>query len=176
MKKEVLDIIDYGYNGEGVAKKDGKVFFVPKSIVGEKVEVDIIKENSKLCFCRVSKILESSKDRKFAPCPYFSKCGGCNFQHINYEKEIQIKKDIFAKEFSKIKNLNSIEIISKGNEYGYRNKVRFKVNNKRIGFYSEKSNDFIEVKQCLLISRKMNEMLERINEFLAQSKHILTKL
>ena len=93
MKVEELEIIDYGYNGEGVSKKEGKVFFVPKTIIGEKVEAEVVKESSKFSFCKFQRLINSSKERKLAPCRYYLNCGGCNFQHIDYEKELEIKKN-----------------------------------------------------------------------------------
>lgn len=171
MKNIELEIVDYGYDGEGVAKQDGKVFFVPKSIIGEKVKVDIVKQNAKFCHCKVTEVLKKSTERQSPPCPYFDKCGGCNFQHISYEKELEIKKNRLLKEFGKICDLSDIEIAVGAREYGYRNKVRFKVCDRKLGFFEEKSNNFLEVKKCLLLCEEMNIMIEKINTFLSQSKH-----
>lgn len=176
MKVEELEIIDYGYSGEGVAKKEGKVFFVPKTIIGEKVEASIVKENSKFCFCKFNKLISSSKTRKLAPCRYYQLCGGCNFQHIDYQIELKIKKDLLIKEINKASQIEDIEIISDEENYAYRNKVRFKVKNKRLGFFEEKTNNFIEIEKCLLISREMNDYIEKINDFLASSKNVFDEV
>ena len=97
MKTIELEIVDYGYNGEGIAKSEGKVFFVPKTITGEKVTCEIVKENAKFSQCKLKQIDTPSKVRIDAKCPYFADCGGCNFQHIDYEKELEIKKQIFLR-------------------------------------------------------------------------------
>lgn len=176
MKEFELEIVDYGYDGEGVAKKDGKVFFVPKTIVGEKVVAGVIKENSKFCHCKVLNLVEETQEREIAPCPYFDKCGGCNFQHISYEKEVEIKKSRLLKEFAKISEIKDVEIVSGKNMYGYRNKIRFKVLNKRLGFYEEKTNNFLEIKKCMLVCEKMNSMIEKINLFLSKSKNVFDEV
>ena len=171
MENIELEIIDYGYNGEGVSKKNGKVFFLPKTIVGEKVEAEIVKANSKFSFCRLLKIVDASSKRKLPPCPYYHICGGCNFQHISYDAELEIKKAILQREISKVRENVRIEVVKNKAEYAYRNKVRFKVKDRKVGFYEEKSNKFIEIKNCLLISIEMNAYIEKINEFLSVSKY-----
>lgn len=171
MKEIELDIVDYGYDGEGVAKKDGKVFFVPKTIIGEKVKARVIKERAKFSFCQVQEIIEKSDERQIAPCPYYDKCGGCNFQHISRLKELELKKSRIKRELSKVCEIFNIDIVSGEKEYGYRNKIRFKVKGKKLGFYEEKSNNFIEIKKCLLIDEKMNVLLEKINCFLQKSDY-----
>ena len=60
---KTLDIIDFGNNGEGIAKDNGKVYFVPKTIKGEKVEVEVVKEKSNFCECRLSKVINAAQDR-----------------------------------------------------------------------------------------------------------------
>ncbi len=171
MKEIDLEIVDYGYDGEGVAKKDGKVFFVPKAIVGEKVKARIIRENAKFCHCKTLEIVEKSRERKSPPCPYFDKCGGCNFQHISYENELEIKKNRLLKEFAKVCEIDKIEIVSGSNIYGYRNKIKFKVSDKKLGFYEEKTNNFLEIGNCLLACDEMNRMIEKVNSFLSKSKY-----
>ena len=130
MKTIELEIVDYGYNGEGIAKSEGKVFFVPKTITGEKVTCEIVKENAKFSQCKLKQIDTPSKVRIDAKCPYFADCGGCNFQHIDYEKELEIKKQIFLREFSKYQKLDKVELAKSENDLSYRNKIRFKVKDK----------------------------------------------
>lgn len=166
MKDIELEIIDYGYDGEGVARSGGKVFFVPKTIVGERVKAQIVKENAKFCHCKLVEVIHKANERQDSPCPYFDKCGGCNFQHISYEKELEIKKSRLKKEFEKIGYFRDIPLVSSEENYGYRNKIRFKVKNGQTGFFEEKTNDFLSVKKCLLINQQMNDMVDKVNTFL----------
>lgn len=166
-----LEIIDYGYNGEGVAKDNGKVYFVPKVLIGEKVKVDILKNASKFSYCEAKKIILPSPLRLVPRCPYFFKCGGCNFQHMNYEFELSLKKQLLLRDLRKIYNLSDLQVVSCGFEYAYRNKVRFQVKDNKLGFFENRSNNFIEIEHCDLISSEMNRIITVINEKLSQLEY-----
>lgn len=163
-----LEIIDYGYNGEGIAKDNGKVYFVPKVLIGEKVKVDILKNTSKFSQCEAKKIILPSPLRLVPRCPYFFKCGGCNFQHMNYEFELSLKKQLLLRDLRKICEISDLQVVPCGFEYAYRNKVRFQVKDNKLGFFENRSNNFIEIKHCDLISSEMNRVISVINEKLSQ--------
>jgi len=169
-------ITDYGYNGEGVCKDNGKVFFVPKTLKGEKVSFEIIKENSKFGFCKIKSIISPANNRISPPCPYYDKCGGCNFQHITYDNELDIKKEIYLRELSKATNIKNIDIIKSDKDYGYRNKVRFKVKNNTLGFYEEKTNNFIKIDNCIICDEKINHAISKIKKFLASTKENFSEI
>ncbi len=161
-----MRIEDFGYNGEGVARKDGKVCFVPYSLVGEEVEVEEVKTTSSYIKCRLEKIVEPSKDRQSPPCPYFAKCGGCDFQHISYEKELDLKKQILARHFAKLGVEKEIEVIASPREYGYRNKIKLFYSDYGLSLCCAGSNKLIPIKRCLLIDDEMNEVLSKVDNFL----------
>ena len=171
-----VKIEDYGYNGEGVGKTDGKVCFVPKTVIGENVEVVIDKENSKFCKATVCKVLQKSEKRIEPRCPYYSTCGGCNFQHITYEDELEIKKKIFLKEFSKIQKLADVDVIKSEKDYGYRNKIRLAVKQKTLGFYQEGTKKFVQVDACLLGSEVINKAIKKVSVFLKNTTHIFNEI
>lgn len=89
----IVKIIDNGINGEGVAKIDGKVIFVPYAIEDEIIKIKILKVNKDICFGKIVDIIQESKYRKNPECLYYNKCGGCNFRHIDYDKGLEIKKE-----------------------------------------------------------------------------------
>lgn len=86
-----VEIIDISHSGSGVGKVDGKVIFIPFTDIGEIVKVKNLKSNSKFDRGELEKVILSSKDRCEPFCPYFSKCGGCDFQFVSYERELEIK-------------------------------------------------------------------------------------
>lgn len=174
--KRTVKIADYGYNGEGVGKIDGKVCFVPKTIIGENVEVNIDKENSKFCKATVCKILQKSEKRIEPRCPYYLTCGGCNFQHLTYEDELEIKKKTFLKEFSKIQKLEDVDIIKSEKDYGYRNKIRLAVKQKTLGFYQEGTKNFVQIDACLLGSKMINNAIRKVSDFLKNTTHIFKEI
>ena len=87
-----IKIEDISHSGSGVGKIDGKVIFVPHTDIGEIVEIKNIKKGSKFDKAEVANVLTPSKDRCVPSCPYFFICGGCDFQFVNYEKELKLKE------------------------------------------------------------------------------------
>ncbi len=169
---KVLEIIDYGNNGEGVAKDNGKVYFVPKTIVGEKVEVEVIKEKSSFCDCKLSKVIKASKNRIEPACKYFDICGGCQLQHIDYKDQLPIKKQTTQNTINKISKLNLElkDILPSNQDYYYRNKMVFAINSAgRLCMHSEKGQLF-EVDFCHLATIGINRVLSIVNTFLQTTK------
>ena len=73
-----------GINGEGIATYNGKVIFVPFALSGERVKIHIINDKNSFLVAKLLEVIEPSNDRCSATCPYFSKCGGCDVQHLKY--------------------------------------------------------------------------------------------
>ena len=86
-----LNITQNGKDGEGVAKLDGKVFFVQNTRKGDEVLAIIEKENKNFCIASRKQILKPSPYRCNAVCKYYGECGGCNLQHAVYQKQLEIK-------------------------------------------------------------------------------------
>ena len=159
MKKneERVGFVDaLGMNGEGIIKdKDGTVF-VPFCITGEKIKYKILKANSKQAFGKVQEILAPADERIRSKCPVFTKCGGCQLQHIKYPNQLKLKENNVAVCFSKIANLNvKVQPTIKGNEeFRYRNKLQLPVgqvgDKTVIGFYAENSHRIVEIDDCLI--------------------------
>lgn len=165
-----MKITDFGYNGEGVGHIDGKVCFVLYTLTGEEVDVKITKQTSSFLKGVPSRLVLASDLRQKPPCPYFEKCGGCDFQHMSYENEIELKKQILERHLKKVGYEGKIEIHSSDKDYGYRNKIRLFCCTDGLGFKQAESNNIIPIKKCLLIDERMNEVLEVVQNFIkAQS-------
>lgn len=169
MEKKVVDIFDISYEGAGVGKSNGQVVFVPKTLIGEKVEVEILKTNKKFLIGKVSKLLQTSGLRIKPLCPYFDVCGGCDFQHCDYETEIELKKKILQKEFEKLGCRVDVDIVSAPNRFSYRNKIKFEVRDDKVGYFKAKSHEFFEVSKCSIALEKINGVLPIIKEFLKEN-------
>ena len=89
----IVEIIDNGYQGEGIAKIEGFTIFVPNTIKGEKVKIQILKVTSSHAFAKVLEIIEKSDARIDTDCYSYKRCGGCNLRHLKYEKTLEIKRD-----------------------------------------------------------------------------------
>ena len=101
MEKLQLEILQNGMNGEGIAKKDGKVFFVPNAVSGDIIKAKIVKENKSFCNAEIDEIIKISEHRCLPECQYYGKCGGCNLQHIKYHEQLKIKTQNVQKLFDK---------------------------------------------------------------------------
>lgn len=148
----------------GIAKINGKVVFIPKVIVGDIVDIDIVKEYKNYNIGRVNKIIKKGSKRVDVLCPYYDICGGCSISAYTYQDELEYKVnnviDIFKRNEIDIKP----NIIKSDNRYGYRNKITLQVSNGIIGLYEEDSNKIVDVDKCLLVSDKLNEIIDIIKK------------
>lgn len=165
-----IEIIDISHSGSGVGKINGKVIFVPFTDVGEIVEVKNIKSNSKFDRGELEKVILSSKDRCEPFCPYFSKCGGCDFQFVSYERELEIKLQILKNELKKVNFFEKIEFFPSKNRFFYRNKIKLTYFNGKLGYHML-SNNFIEISNCPLADKEINDAIETLKKYLKEVKY-----
>lgn len=92
-KEYIVNIIDNGFEGEGIAKIDNFTIFIPGAIRGEKVKILIVKVLSSHAFGKVLEILEKSEARNDIDCGTYKRCGGCNMRHIKYEDTLKMKQN-----------------------------------------------------------------------------------
>ena len=164
MIKDLL-IDDYGYDGEGVGRVDGKVYFVPYGIKGEDVKVKVVKQNKSFCFGRLLQVNEISPKRQEPVCPYFGRCGGCSYQHMSYEDEIGIKTELFKRQLKKIGYLGEIEVVTSQNVYGYRNKIKLFVGEHKVGLKYRASDEICDIDYCPICEDKINKAIKPIKDF-----------
>lgn len=171
-KNDILDvkIIDMGYNLEGIAKHDGVVLFVPNTIVGEEVKVQVINTKQKAYICKPLEVIKQSDYRITPKCPYFGKCGGCQVQHILYEKQLDFKTTLVQNAITNIgKLLNTVnKCVPCDNMYGYRNKLALPVNptTKRVGMFRTNSHNIIDIDDCLIQEHWAKDLITIINDFI----------
>ena len=161
-------IFDYGMNGEGVAKIDGKIALINNCLVDEVVDAEIVLDNKNYCLARTNKIVKKSKNRVNPPCPYFYSCGGCALQHFSYAEQLKFKTDLVKKTLKKVADINYDVSACVGEEtksFYYRNKTAFQVKNK-IGFYAKQTNDLVEIDSCMISAPTINEVLKIFKTFL----------
>ena len=90
----IVDIVDNGFEGEGIAKINNFTIFVKGAIEGEKVRILIVKVNSSYAFAKILEIIKKSPYRCDEDCSTYKRCGGCDLRHIKYEKTLEIKKNM----------------------------------------------------------------------------------
>ncbi len=148
-----------GKGGNGILFFEGKPVFIPYVVDGELIEFEITGKKHSVYFGELKKIIEVSSKRAEPFCTYFGKCGGCNFQHIQYEHQLNIKKKILEgnlKKIAKLKTFPKIEIIPSRKDRNYRTKLVLKIRDGKLGFFKRNSNDFIEIEKCPLAENNIN--------------------
>lgn len=140
----VLEITDLTEEGQGVGKCDGLVFFVKGTVMGDLVEAKILKVKKNYAYAKVEKLRQASPYRVTPLCPVAVKCGGCQLQHLSYEKELAWKEDRIAQSLIRIAGISEEEVrkrgegILGGETVRYRNKAQYPVQNKK-GIREEKA-------------------------------------
>ncbi|MBR6778562.1 MAG: 23S rRNA (uracil(1939)-C(5))-methyltransferase RlmD [Clostridia bacterium] len=168
----IVDIFDYGMNGEGVAKQDGKVLLVDHALVREQVDCEIILDHNNYATAKVKNILKQSKNRTTPHCPYFYQCGGCDLQHMEYAEQLRFKSSLIKKTINKIVGVDVAvsDTIPSQNCYNYRNKSSFAFKNGKSGFYQQNSNDIVEISKCIISSENINLVYKLFTEFASNFK------
>lgn len=159
--KQILEIEKLDHQGRGISKINGKVIFIPNAYIGETVEVEIIKDTKKYMEGKVIKYIKISSDRIKYNCPYYHECGGCNIAHINYKKQLEFKKNTVIDIFKRYANLDiNPNICESEDKLHYRNKVVLHVENNKKGFYKDETNELVPIENCLLLNKKLNDVIE----------------
>lgn len=124
-----VEIIDDGYQGEGIAKIDNFPVFIQGAIKGEKLEIKILKVLANFAYGKIIKIINPVEHRVEAECKEYAKCGGCNLRHIKYEYTLNIKKAIVENCLYKSLNreIQVNNVIGMENPMFYRNKLQYPV-------------------------------------------------
>jgi len=156
--------------GNGLARTDAGIVFVPYSLPSEKLIVEIVNKKKDYSFARIIKILIPSPWRIKPLCPYYYDCGGCQLQHTKYSRQLQIKYDIAKELFGSLCRNIRFPIPSE-NEFYYRNKVIFRSQNNKVGLLRERTHDIVDVDKCIIAQKKINLVFEVLKEKLADSKN-----
>ena len=166
-----VKIESYDVNGYGVCHIDKKVVFVEKALKDEEVIIEITNEHKKYAFAKIVKILAKSSHRQAEACPYARYCGGCDFMHMDYETECEIKQNK-VKQTLKEFNYELLDIIKNDNLYNYRNKIMVPVRKDEegdiiYGFYQKMSHDVIPMDKCLVSNELSNNIVSLICRYLS---------
>lgn len=157
-KNEALtvEILGYTAEGDGVAKVDGRVIFVPNTIKGEIWEIILVKIKKNYAHGKAMTCITASPERLHQDCAFSEKCGGCQLRHMTYPEELRLKHEIVENSLQRIGGV-SLEIppvLACENQEKYRNKVQYQVGGSdkwvKIGFFRARSHDVLDVEQCLL--------------------------
>lgn len=166
-REVVLNIEKFANEGCSIAHENDKVIFVRYAIPGEIVRAKVYKETSSYAMAEPVEIIKASPLRVNPECPYFSLCGGCDYQMMNYKKQVEVKFSLLIETFRWIAGLdveNMLEVIESPLVFGYRNTETFKVNPKtrKIGFFRRDTKSVVDIEKCLLAMDKINQALKDV--------------
>ena len=161
----IVDIIDYGANGEGIAKINGYTIFVLGALKGEKCKIHILKVLKTHAFAKVIQLIEKSSKRVEPDCSTFNKCGGCDLRHIAYSETLKIKQEKVQNLVNKmLKNKVKVnETVGMENPTFYRNKAIYPVTqDKKVGIFAKRSHNIIPINECKIQTKISQEISKYI--------------
>ncbi len=160
-----INLTGIAHLGEAIGKYNGKVVFFPYGIPGEVVKARIIKDEKDYYRAEILDIIEPSFFRETPPCKLFSKCGGCNFQHVAYNYQIKLKEIVVMEQLKRIGGFENPEdftnlTLKAENPYNYRNRADFSINKQNLlGFKIRGTHKFLHVEYCHIMHDEINKML-----------------
>ena len=164
-----LTIEDYTGEGLGVARLDGRVVFVRRGIRGEQCEARIEKVLKNIAYARVVSVAEPSEHRREPDCPYYGRCGGCDFRHMDYAEELEAKR---RKVHNAVVRLggSSVQVeavLGAEHPTRYRNKVQYPISRDgAVGFYRAHSHDVTDIPVCLLQMEPAEQAAEVLRQWM----------
>lgn len=149
---ELVQIEKPIYGGNFLARHEGKAIFVPMALPAERARVRIVDDKSKRGYAvaELEELVEASPQRVAPLCPHFGPCGGCHYQHANYDAQLQIKQDVLRETLSRGGVEYSGEIILlAGEPWGYRNRIRLAFDREgNVGYRGRRSHQIIPIQEC----------------------------
>ncbi len=171
-----LKIESIGSEGEGIGKYDGFTFFVKDATAGDVITARVLKLKKNYGFARLEKLLTPSPDRVTPRCPVAKQCGGCQLQHLSYEKQLEYKHEKVKNCLERIGGLENPAmepILGMEEPYYYRNKAQFPVGMGKdgepvIGFYAGRTHTIINTEHCYIQARVNEYLMAAVRAFLTE--------
>lgn len=151
--------------GLGLAHAEGKTIMVALAAPGDRLHVRVDRMKGNVAFASIEEIIEPSPQRIEPPCPYFGRCGGCDFQQMNYDAQLAAKKEIIKDclyRIAKIEHIPDFEIIAAPNEWHYRARAQWQYDAeaKRLGYFESGSRRVCDVAECAVLVPELQCALE----------------
>ena len=153
--------------GVGLAHAAGKTVFVSLAAPGDRVRVRIDRQQGDLLFASIEEIITPSPFRVEPPCPYFGRCGGCDFQQLTYEAQLAAKGGIIRDclhRIARLENVPEIVVTPSPRDWRYRMRATWQIDREqqRIGYYERGSRRVCEVAECAVLLPELQRTLERV--------------
>jgi tRNA/tmRNA/rRNA uracil-C5-methylase (TrmA/RlmC/RlmD family) len=169
-----LDIRTIAFGGDGIGRVDNFVVFVPFVLEGERVEVEIVEVKKRYATADLVRVITSSPRRVEPRCPYYMKCAGCQYQHVDYAHQLELKRsqirDVFER-IGKIPNPPIEAVVGSPRPYHYRNKIVVHGPGKP-GFWTVRGRSIIPVEQCPISREEINAKLAEVSQQDLENVHL----
>ena len=157
------------YGGDGLSHADGNTAFVPYVLPGEQVKAEVVSRKKKLLWAQPLEIEKPHAARVKPFCPHFGTCGGCHYQHANYDEQVRIKIEILRETLSRMGGVNWTGEINlhKANPLHYRNRAQWAVRHAKpraLGYFLPESNTVLPVDRCDILSPALEDTFFRLQE------------
>ena len=166
----------WGRLGEATTVVNGHRVFVFGGIPGEEVVAEVFRERRGYVAARVVEVLKPSPHRIAAPCPYFGPCTGCQWQHVSYEAQLQIKRDIVVDALERVGGFEQPPVtaaLPSLDRYGYRNHARFTIGKDgSLGFVNRESRQMVPVDSCMIMDPSVNRILGELQGHCAETSQL----
>ncbi len=171
-----LKLTGLGRQGEALAEHDGKQAFVHGGIPGETVAAEVVAERRGYIAAQVVDVLEASPHRVSPACRYFGECTGCQWQHIAYERQLEMKREAVADTLARVGGVHADvqPTLASPEQLGYRNHARFTVSKHggRLGFVHKERRRHVEIDRCLLMTPWINQALDALQGRVAETTQL----
>jgi 23S rRNA (uracil1939-C5)-methyltransferase len=160
-----LKIEDVAFGGKGVGRENGKAIFVPFTIDGERVSARIVREKKSFAEAELLDVLEESVERTTPECPYFGRCGGCSYQYISYQHQLELKSRQVEQAMRRIGRLSDPPmrpIVPSPLPYAYRNRITVHAEDGVVGFYRRDEHRLIDIERCPIAADGVNRALAEL--------------
>jgi len=164
-RKVELDVTALAYEGGSIARQEGRVVFVDGGAPGDRVLAEIVRQRKNLSEARVVKVLRPGPSRVPAPCPVAARCGGCDWQHVEYDAQLEAKRQIVRDALERNAKIFDAEVqpvAPSPATLGYRNRIRLHVDDRRLCYYERKTRQPVPVTDCLIAEDRVRAALPSI--------------
>jgi 23S rRNA (uracil1939-C5)-methyltransferase len=137
------------------------------TIDGEEVEAQIVEQKHAFDRAELRQVLRSSTQRVEPICPYFGRCGGCDYQHIAYNHQLELKQHQVRELLKRVGGQTDVSVlpmIPSRNAYAYRNRITVHAEQGRIGFFAKNSRNVVDVERCAIAAPDVNEKLKQLRK------------
>ena len=158
----------YSSEGLGIARIDGQVVFVHGAVRGELCRVLVMKVLKNAAFGKVTELLEPSPERREPDCPYYGRCGGCDFRHLSYREELWAKRQRVQDALTRLggSDVEVEEILGAADPLYYRNKSQYPVSAGKVGFYRARTHDVVDIERCLIQKPQADAAAAALRDYL----------